>query len=131
MDRMKDTYEMDMEIKILEGDEAEAHEAHEAHSGGVGLDKHIPDDSDATTNQAQKSNNIGVNNQEIPTKRDTSYTQKAPQVPQAPQMLQEPANINKPKLYFLGGRYHCESCSDKGDKPYMDEHKCNGKESNK
>lgn len=41
MERMKDNYEMDMEIEVLEGDEVEAHEALEALSRNIGLDKHM------------------------------------------------------------------------------------------
>jgi hypothetical protein len=32
---------------------------------------------------------------------------------------------DKPRMYFSAGNRHCENCSDKGDKYYMEVRKCN------
>jgi hypothetical protein len=111
IDRMAEVYDIDVEVKIHEGDDLGAYGTHGAH---VGLDAHIDNDKSSHEANARKYMTAGV--------------KQAPQVPQVPQVSQ---TSDKPRIYFLGGKWHCENCKEKGDKFYMEDHKCNGKLDNK
>ena len=55
-------------------------------SGGIGLDKHIPDSEEDYTKYTGNESEMDKNQQNMNTKEDTPYAQEAPQAPQAPQV---------------------------------------------
>ncbi|MGH9982982.1 MAG: hypothetical protein ACRD8W_03400 [Nitrososphaeraceae archaeon] len=114
IDRMAEVYDIDVEVNVQEDDTLRTHRTLRTH---VGLDKHIEDN---VSNDGEKPTDCNEASQHP---RNVSYVSYAsyPQPQDTAQQL-----TDKPRTYFLNGKWHCESCNEKGDKFYMEDHKCNG-----
>jgi hypothetical protein len=109
IDRMGEFYDIDIEIMIQEGDDTATLRTHRTDRTYVGLDRHI-------------DNNGDNSHEENPIKERAANPKQASYASYG-----NSDDDDKPKMYFSNGNYHCENCNEKGDKFYMEEHKCNGR----
>ena len=111
IDRMAEVYDIDVEVMVKEGEDADAAalRTHRTDRTHVGLDRHI-------------DNNGDNSHEENPIKERAANPKQASYASYG-----NSGDDDKPKMYFSNGNYHCKNCNEKGDKFYMEEHKCNGR----
>lgn len=117
---MAEVYDIDVEVMVQEGEDA-ALRTHRTDRTHVGLDQHIDNEDKEGSNSHDNSY------EDSPTKDKSVSVASVKHASYVSYASQTQTVAVKPRVYFLGGKYHCENCNDKGDKFYMNEHPCNGK----
>jgi hypothetical protein len=128
IDRMTEVYDIDVEIMIQEGEDADAAalRTHRTDRTHVGLDRHMEGPGDSTDNSDSSHDENGVKASQDRPATDTKKASYASYVSYV-SCGNGDGDGHKPRIYFSNGKYHCELCNDIGDRFYMEDHKCKGR----